>query len=119
MIIELMRWWYTTGWMHAAHRISTWTLGVYHTFSVGILLRTLFAPWRRIISIPGRSIDARIHAAFDNFISRCIGCIVRSITLVVASGMMIAAFVAGLMLCVVWPCIPLFAAYCAVRSIAG
>lgn len=88
-------------------------------FSLGILLRTLFSPWRRILTPRGRSLDAKIQAALDNFVSRCVGFVVR-ISVVFAALFMIACVaLAGVVVVVLWPLIPIAAVYGLIRGITG
>jgi hypothetical protein len=119
MIFQMLRWWYGTGWLQATHRITSWPLGVERHFSVSLLARTLFAPWRRIVSMGGRSLDAKLHDALDNFVSRCIGFVIRSFVLFTAFLGMVAALVIGLVMALTWPLWPLIIGYCLVRGIAG
>lgn len=119
MIFQMLRWWYSAGWLQASHTVTSWPLGLERHFSVSILARTLFSPWRRIISAGGRSFDAKIRDALDNFVSRCVGFVVRIIVLFTAMVGMLAAFLGGLLLAVIWPLLPLFILYCLVRGIAG
>lgn len=76
-------------------------------FSVEQLMRTLFEPWRRIVSYPGASLEEKMKAWGDNLFSRLIGFVVRSAVL-------FAGFVVGLLVAiftllemVVWPLLPL------------
>lgn len=119
MIFEMLRWWYGTGWLQAMNRIGTWTKGVERIFSITILLKTLFAPWRRIISGAGKSFDDKIRAALDNFVSRCVGFVVRSFTLVIAAFATLGAFLGGVVMVALWPLLPLMFVYFLVRGIIG
>lgn len=119
MAFDMLRWWYTTGWMQTFRRIGEWPLGVERAFSFVILLQTLFSPWRRIISMGGRTIDAKFRAAIDNLISRMIGFIIRSIVLLAALLAMVGVAVAALVMAVVWPLLPLAVVYGVVRGITG
>lgn len=119
MIIDLVRWWYGTGWMQTVHRIGTWTHRVEQAFSMTTLMRTLFAPWRRITSTGGRSMDAKLHDALDNFVSRCVGFAVRSTVLLAACLASIAALCAGIIMVLIWPLLPLAVPFFIVRSIIG
>jgi hypothetical protein len=119
MILELLRWWYGTGWLQAARRIITWTEGTLRVFSVRLLLRTLFSPWRRIVSVGARSFDQKMRAALDNLVSRCVGFAVRSMVLVTAGLLTAITFASALLLAVLWPVLPLLLAYCVVRGITG
>src|SRR5687768_8970679 len=117
MIFQMLRWWYGTGWLQATHRITSLPLGVERHFSVSLLARTLFAPWRRIVSAGGRSLDAKIRDALDNFVSRCVGFVVRFLVLFTAMLGMLAAFVFSVAAVIIWPLVPLLVIYCVVRGI--
>ena len=119
MVFEMLRWWYTTGWMQVLTRVKTWTLGVERAFSFFILAQTLFAPWRRIITSGGRSLDEKMRALFDNFVSRCVGFVVRSGVLIAALLAMAGTALAATVLAIAWPLLPLVTVYGAVRGITG
>lgn len=119
MIFEMLRWWYGTGWLEATHRINSWTKGVARAFSISLLAKTLFAPWRRIVSGGGRSLDEKMRATMDNVVSRCVGFFVRLGVLVVAGISALAVFAVSVLMVGVWPLLPLLAIYCIVRSITG
>jgi hypothetical protein len=119
MILEMLRWWYGTGWLQATHRIGTWTKGVERTFSITLLLQTLFAPWRRIISAPGKSLDDKMRAAMDNFVSRCVGFVIRSGVLLAAGFTMLGVLIGSVVIVGIWPFLPLGAIYFLIRSITG
>lgn len=86
-------------------------------FSVSILLRTLFSPWRRIITFPGASLQDHLRAFGDNLISRFVGFIVR-VSVLIAAGVTLALLV---LLCfveiVIWPLVPLGALALIVKGI--
>lgn len=115
----MLRWWYVTGWLEAVQRIGLWVKGVERTFSLTLLAQTLFAPWRRIITISGRGIDAKIRALLDNLVSRCIGFVIRFVVILVALVAMAGALLAGIFMALLWPFLPLFVFYFAFRGIAG
>lgn len=107
MIFEMLRWWYVTGWAEAARRIGTWMMAVERNFSLGLLVRTLFSPWRRIITPGGRSLEDKLHAALDNLVSRSIGFVIRLFVILAAGVSMLGAFAAGTLIALVWPFMPL------------
>lgn len=76
-------------------------------FSVELLVSTLFSPWKRITSMPGRNIHDRISALIDNLISRIIGFIVRVIVIISAVFSFILVAAAGFIQIIVWPVLPL------------
>ncbi|HEV2402677.1 MAG TPA: hypothetical protein VGS08_00565 [Candidatus Saccharimonadales bacterium] len=119
MVFELLAWWYGPGWKQAIARIYQWARGAQRAFSAGLLLRTLFEPWRRIISVGGRSFDAKLRDAADNLVSRFVGASVRFLVLIAAMAAMIGAIVFGAIVAFAWPLIPLGILYCLYRGVAG
>jgi hypothetical protein len=119
MILEMLRWWYSTGWLQAMERIISWPRGLGRSFSVSLLLRTLLAPWRRIVSVGGRSLDDKMRNAADNLISRFIGFFVRIGVLIAAAISAVAAFVAATVIVIAWPIMPAAIVYFVFRGIAG
>lgn len=86
-------------------------------FSTTILLRTLFSPWRRIITYPGAGLDARLRAFGDNLVSRCIGFTVRSFVLLAAAIAFLVIGAASIAEIVIWPLIPVLAAGLIVKGL--
>lgn len=119
MIFEMLRWWYVTGWSQAARRIFGWTSAVEHMFSLGLLVKTLFAPWKRIVAPPGRSLDAKMRAGLDNLVSRCIGFVIRFFVILAALVAMLVAFVSGVVMAGIWPFLPLLFVGLLVKGITG
>ena len=66
MLYEFVVWWYTAGWVEAVNRTGNHILAIWRMFSVPVLLRTLFSPWKRIVSAGGKTIGETMRAAGDN-----------------------------------------------------
>lgn len=105
LMLDLLSWWYGQGWAWIFKELQKRLKDISESFSVGILLKTLFSPWKQIQSQV--SFRNFLQSKIDNFISRFIGATVRI-------GMLIAAFVSclfvvviGLVLVIAWPFIPL------------
>ncbi len=107
VIIQLLGWWYGRGWHQTVNDMNRRLDGVMHVFSVPILLRTLFAPWRRIISYPGGSFDAHLRAYADNAVSRIIGLTVRASVLLTAAVLLVMVGVGSGLIILLWPLLPL------------
>lgn len=71
------------------------------------LIRTLFAPFKQSYNNVGGAIDVRIHAFFDNIISRFVGFFARSFLLFVGAVIGFFVLVSGIVFVAVWPLIPL------------
>ena len=106
LVRAFFQWWYGPGWRDAGTRLSRRIHQTYLDFSVPILLRTLFAPWRRIITYPGKSIQAQARAVVDNLVSRCVGFVVRLMALTAAFAIITLNFVFGGLLLILWPILP-------------
>lgn len=112
LFIDFLTWWYGPGWKQVASDCFRRMSKVADVFSVPILLRTLFAPWRRIITYPGAGLDAKIRALGDNLVSRCIGFTVRFLVLIAAAILIVLAGILGLAGAVLWPLVPLLIVGC-------
>ena len=107
LLVAFIHWWYGPGWRDTASRLTTRIHETYLTFSVPILLKTLGQPWKRIVTLPGRSIGDKARSVVDNLISRVVGLIVRLCALAAASIIISLYILIGGTLLVLWPIIPL------------
>jgi len=78
-------------------------------FSIPILLRTLFSPWRRYVWSYGRGFDIKryLETAISNLISRGIGFIIRVFLILIGLIVEIFIFLGGAVVFVVWLFFPL------------
>ena len=106
LVVAFFRWWYGPGWRDNADRLRARLLTTYLEFSVPILLRTMFSPWRRIISYGQGSIGDRVRAAVDNIVSRFVGLGVRILALLAAVIIISLNIILGSLWLVAWPLLP-------------
>jgi hypothetical protein len=107
LVVAFLQWWYGPGWRDAGNRLAARIRETYLNFSVPILLRTLFSPWKRIISPAGGSFDMKMRALIDNAVSRAVGFAVRLIALISACALIAFFVIVGGALLVLWPALPL------------
>lgn len=110
MAIKLfLTWWYGPGWKNAFFRINQRIEILAGEFSMSILLKTLFEPWKQITSYrgPNAPFELIIRVWFDNVFARCVGFVIRSFVLVVGIISCAFMFVFGVVLAVLWPLVPL------------
>lgn len=119
LAFEFFRWWYGQGWMLQAQNIRRRLTRTSHLFSVPSLLRTLFSPWKRIVTYPGAGLDAHIRAATDNLVSRFIGFFVRLFVLIAAGVMLFLVFVVSAVIMAIWPLLPLAVPGAIIKGILG
>ena len=108
IVTDLLSWWYGAAWANVWQSVFSSARGVLDAFSVGLLARTLFAPFRQIDAGSARgSLSVQWRAWFDRTFSRFIGFGVR--TVMIVSGCVSALFVVcfGLLWAVFWFFIPL------------
>lgn len=117
IMLSLFQWWYGHGWLSAIRHSENRIKNTYRLFSIPILLRTLFSPWRRIMTVPGASIGDHIRAVADNTVSRIVGFIVRLIVLLTAAVLLVLASIVSLLELLSWPLLPI--AVVALPLIAG
>lgn len=107
ILAEVFAWWYTAGWMRLFHNAAARTRAILQFFSMGILLETLFDPFRQIDAgkVHG-SLEAELRAFGNRLFSRIVGFFVRTFTIVIG---LVCVFLAGLVALaqlVLWPFLP-------------
>jgi hypothetical protein len=118
-LVELFKWWYGFGWLEAWKSVAGSVQKTARQFSIPVLLKNLFAPWKQIVALPGRSIDEKFRAVIDNLVSRTIGFFVRLLTLLAALIVITLSMLASLTLAVAWPLLPPAVVYFAIRAMTG
>ncbi|MGH7195458.1 MAG: hypothetical protein ACREGA_01635 [Candidatus Saccharimonadales bacterium] len=119
MFSQMLGWWYSAGLKQAWRAVMVWPRRALKEFSVPLLIRTLFAPWKRITSGGGRGLDAKMRAMVDNLVSRVVGFSVRVLVLITAGFLSLFAFIGAVVAAVAWPFVPLAIIYFLFRSIVG
>ncbi len=105
---DLIAWWYGS----AFQRLAMILLSVLHNtadhFSIKILLKTLFEPWKRdVLSSRGLAFDDQIRIYLMNILSRLIGASVRSIVILIGGLWLCLIALGGLIVFFVWSFFPL------------
>ena len=91
LIFSLLIWWYGSGL-----KIRTQSLGealsrTADNFSIGLLLRTLFNPFRQIdAGATGKGLEAAFQSFLSRLISRIVGFIARTALIIVGSIVLVA-----------------------------
>jgi hypothetical protein len=117
LFLDFFRWWYGIGWQKAVKGGVGLVKKVGLSFSIPVLLKTLFSPWKRIISTPGRALEDKFSAALDNLVSRTVGFFVRIFSLISALVLMAGASIVGLVIALSWPLIPFLIVFSAIKAI--
>jgi len=117
LVLSFFSWWYGRGWSSVLESFEPRVKGVMDGFSVIQLLRTLFEPWRRIITEPGSNIDERFRAWGDNLFSRVIGFVVRFFVLLAALVVLTLVVLLTVVELIVWPLLPIAVPGCIVAGL--
>jgi hypothetical protein len=119
LILDFFTWWYSTGWLKTVNDLKRRSNNVLRTFSVFLLIKTLFKPWRRIITYPGQGLKSRLSALIDNSISRVIGFVIRLFTIIAAFIVFIVVNLISLLSIIIWPILPILIIIAVIKGIVG
>lgn len=108
LIVGFLSWWYGAGWRQRAGMVKERIVATADYFSIDLLIKTLFAPFRQIsagaVSGP---LGVRWRAFVDRLISRCIGGVMRSFLVVIGALWIIVTALLGGFTLLVWGALPL------------
>lgn len=108
VIVSLLSWWYGAGLRHQLRVAYGWFDTILDYFSITLLLKSLFAPFRQISA--GRvdgPLGVQMRAFFDRLISRCIGATVRAIIIFFGLIAIIVCAIGAIASLVAWLLAPL------------
>ena len=120
LFFGFFQWWYGPGWLGKWRAIGVRFKSQFNYFSIGTLLKTLFAPWKQIIAEP---VGGRGHGAMqrllDNAVSRFVGFWVRLFVLIAGVITLIVGLLVNVALALVWPLVPIAPVVLIVISVGG
>jgi len=107
-ITGILLWWYGPGWRQRLVLLRERLASTMDYFSIDLLLRTLFSPFRQISAgkVQG-PLGVQMRAFFDRLISRVIGMFVRLTMILIGSVAILFHAVVGSLLVILWAFIPL------------
>ena len=121
LVVGFFQWWYLRGWKHFARKTFSALRNLADSFSISLLLRTLFAPYKQISAYGsgGESVQAQFGDFFDKLLSRMIGFIMRLLIIFVGIIVLTAVLIIGLIAIAVWPLLPILPLASVILTIAG
>ncbi len=112
-----LSWWYYEEPLYLWRSLLITTNRVFKTFSIALLFRTLFYPWKKdVLYKENPSLSEIFQIWIDNSVSRFVGAIVRLITIFAGLITTILVFIFGLILIIVWLIIPIIILYLMVNG---
>ena len=120
LISDFFKWWYTDG---LKIRLNIFAKELFKTqdfFSIGLLLKTFFKPFRMIDTGAVRgSLDVKIKAFFDKLISRIIGSSIRLATIIFGVIVLLIKFIYEAIKIILWIFAPALPVICLILFALG
>ena len=106
--MAFLKWWYGAGWAQQAALTRQRVTNIGGMFSVPILLRTMFAPWKQTVIIARRdqALSDKVQAWIGNQVSRFVGFGVRVLVLLTAMLCIVFVSIVGIVTMIIWPILP-------------
>lgn len=97
-IFSIFSWWYGRGFQGQLGRVQAMFASIYDYFSIDLLLKTLFSPFRQISAGSVRGpIGVQLRAFADRVFSRVIGAVVRIFMIIFG---VVACIITGVVACI-------------------
>ena len=119
-LVGLLSWWYGEGFFARVQMIKNRIGDVLDFFSVFILIKTLFVPYKQISA--GENFDKSeswIELLVDKLISRTIGFFARSSLIIIGLIAILFQFIFSVTLIIVWLFAPLAPVVCLIMYVIG
>ncbi len=100
-------WHYTKAWQDIFRIIGNYLWFIHNFFSINLLARTLFSPWRRLSIAGGKGAeDSFFGALLVNTIMRAVGFLIRSITILAAATVLFLTILLSCAFLIIWFFLP-------------
>ena len=106
VITSLLSWWYVEGWREQLTKIRWAFIRIADRFSIGLLIKTLFAPFRQISADEQARGNNLATVITDKLVSRLIGCFMRTVMIVVGIITLVLLAIVSLIRLLLWPLLP-------------
>lgn len=108
LLVGFVSWWYGAGWRNQIKEIELSIRRTSDFFSISLLLKTLFSPFRQISAdVTGNDIGSRFRAWGDRMFSRVIGAFMRTFMIIFGLITLLLTLLIGLVRLVLWPAVPI------------
>ncbi|MCL2280301.1 hypothetical protein FWC31_00215 [Candidatus Saccharibacteria bacterium] len=107
LLVGFFGWWYRGGWRGQVARIGDSLVRINDWFSIPLLLKTFFAPWRQISANEiGNDPGSNLRAWGDLLFSRVIGAFMRFFMIIFGFIALILVLIVSLIRLILWPLFP-------------
>ena len=106
-VVGILSWWYGAGWRQRFVMLKDRLANTMDYFSIDLLARTLFSPFRQISAgkVNG-PLGVKMQAFFDRLVSRVIGAMVRFTMIIIGSCAILIHSLVGAVTLVIWAAVP-------------
>lgn len=119
-LVGLLSWWYGRGLFRRIEIIKVRLISSADFFSIGLLLSTLFAPYKQISAEEkAEDLPDRFRVFLDKLLSRFIGAFIRTFMIFLGLIVIIAQSLFGLITIILWLFIPISPAICVLIMMSG
>lgn len=119
-MITYFYWWYFEEPIVLWRAVRIITKKIFFEFSVPVLLRTLFDPWKRDITyVPNASLQELFNIWLGNVISRLVGFVMRFFTILIGFILTIISFVILLAFLLAWFLMPIIIILLIINGVAA
>jgi hypothetical protein len=120
LIVGILSWWYGEGWKQRVVMQREKLASTMDYFSIDLLLRTFFSPFRQISAgkVNG-PLGVQLRAFSDRLISRMIGAMVRLFMIIIGMLAILLYIVIGAAWLIIWAFVPFLPVIGLVLFLAG
>jgi hypothetical protein len=120
LIVGILSWWYGEGWKQRVVMQREKLASTMDYFSIDLLLRTFFSPFRQISAgkVNG-PLGVQLRAFSDRLISRMIGAMVRLFMIIIGTLAILLYIVIGAAWLIIWAFVPFLPVVGLVLFLAG
>ena len=103
LILSMFSWWYVAGFREQLNHIKMMFVKVNDQFSIPLLFKTLFQPFRQIsVGKVDGALEDKMRAWLDRLVSRMIGVFIRTMVIMVGLVAMVAVAIFSMLRIAVW-----------------
>ena len=104
ILVGFFSWWYGAGWRNQILRTKDTLVRINDHFSIQLLIKTLFSPFRQISAgATGNDMASKLRAFGDRLFSRLIGAFVRTFMIIFGLIAIMFALIFSLIRLALWP----------------
>jgi hypothetical protein len=120
LLVSLVGWWYSAGFLVRLRALSLALGRTADTFSIGLMLRTLFSPFRQIdAGVVGRGPAEAFQALLSRFVSRLVGFVMRTGMVLFGSLVLLVQLVVSFAIALLHLVVPVLPVVGAVAMVVG